>query len=111
MTTSTNSRKSPKRRNRRFSRSSTQPPYMRASAVVYFGLVIAFAGLMFVVRPIRRLGVPTRLRGLAMAGAGLAVTAIRVALPAFGSRGLPAETPLAKILPGWYVLGFPHLPG
>src|SRR2546422_7921597 len=101
MTTSTNSRKSPKRRNRRFSRSSTQPPYMRASAVVYFGLVIAFAGLMFVVRPIRRLGVPTRLRGLAMAGAGLAVTAIGLALPASESRVSRVETRLDEFAPVW----------
>src|SRR5437879_599130 len=59
---------------------------MRGSMVVYFGLVIAFAGLIFVVKPPRLPGISTRLRALAVAGGGLALAAIGLALPASESR-------------------------
>jgi hypothetical protein len=74
---------------------------MLASAVVYLGLVMAFAGSIFVVKPIQRLRVPTRLRGLAMAGAGLAVAVIGLALPAPESRVSLAETRLDEFTPVW----------
>jgi hypothetical protein len=74
---------------------------MRASTVVYFGLVIAFAGLIFVVKPIRSLRIPTRLRGLAMAGAGLAVAGMGLMLPASESRINAVETRLDEFAPVW----------
>ena len=49
---------------------------MLASAVVYVGFAIAFAGLIFSVKPIRRLRMPTRLRGLTMAAMGVVVIGI-----------------------------------
>jgi len=74
---------------------------MRGSMVVYFGLVIAFAGLIFVVKPPRLPGISTRLRALAVAGGGLALAAIGLALPASESRIRRVETRLDEFAPVW----------
>src|SRR2546425_720858 len=49
---------------------------MLASSFVYVGLVIAAAGFVGLVKPIRRLGLATRLRALAIAAAGAALMAV-----------------------------------
>ena len=74
---------------------------MLASAVVYLGLTIAFAGLIFLVKPIRWLRIPTRLRALAMAGVGAVVVGIGLTLPASESRIKHVETRLDEFAPAW----------
>jgi hypothetical protein len=74
---------------------------MLASAVVYVGLAIAFAGLIFSVKPIRRLRMPTRLRGLTMAAMGVVVIGIGFTLPAPESRISRVETRLDEFAPAW----------
>src|SRR6266851_4322127 len=56
---------------------------MLASSFVYVGLVIAVAGAIGVVKPIRRLGLPTRLRALAVGGAGAALMAVGFVLQVY----------------------------
>lgn len=74
---------------------------MLASAVVYSGLAAALAGLMFWAKPIGRLRVATRLRGLAIAAAGLVVAGIGLAFPASESRIRRVETRLDEFAPVW----------
>ena len=74
---------------------------MLASTVVYLGIMTAFAGLVLVVRPIRRLRIPTRLRGVAMAGVGVVVAGIGLTLPASESRIRRVETRLDEFAPAW----------
>src|SRR5207245_845842 len=69
--------------------------------IVYSGLTIAFVGLICLVKPIRRLGIPTRSRALAMAGLGALAAAIGFALPAPESRISRAETQLDEFAPVW----------
>lgn len=72
---------------------------MRGSAVVYAGLVMGAAGLALLVRPSRRLGVPTRARATAVAAAGLLVAAAGAALPAPETRIALAESRLDEFAP------------
>ncbi len=74
---------------------------MFESAIVYSGLVLAAAGLVLTVNPIRRLGVPTRTRGLAAAGAGALVAATGMILPAPESRVARVDTHLDEFAPVW----------
>ena len=74
---------------------------MTASLMVYAGLLLAFAGAVFVVKPIRRLGIPTRLRGLALAGAGFLLSAIGLNLPISESRVARMDTHLDEFAPVW----------
>ncbi len=74
---------------------------MLLSALVYLGLATALTGLIFVVRPVRRLRVPTRRHGLVVAGVGAAVAVIGLALPASESRVARAETRLDEFAPVW----------
>jgi hypothetical protein len=74
---------------------------MVVSTIVYVGVTVAFAGLICLVKPIRRLGIPTRSRALAMAGLGALVAAIGFALPAPESRISRAETRLDEFAPVW----------
>lgn len=74
---------------------------MIASTVTYLGLVIGFAGLIFIVKPIRSLRVPTRRHGLAVAGAGLVMTGIGLTLPASETRIARAESRLDEFAPAW----------
>ena len=74
---------------------------MFPSTVVYSGLVIALAGLLFVVKPIRRLRVTTRGQGLAILGVGLAAAAIGLSLPTSESRVERVETRLDEFVPVW----------
>jgi len=74
---------------------------MLASSFVYVGLVIAVAGAIGVVKPIRRLGLPTRLRALAVGGAGAALMAIGLVLPVSESHVARAESRLDDYAPVW----------
>lgn len=74
---------------------------MWASATVYLGAIIAAAGLGVVVKPIRRLGATTRLRGLAVAAAGVVLAGIGLCLPVSESRVGRVETRLDEYAPAW----------
>jgi len=74
---------------------------MFGSAIVYFGLVMAAAGLVLVVKPIRRLRIRTRWRGLGVAGGGVLVAGIGLILPAAESRVTRIETRLDEFAPVW----------
>jgi hypothetical protein len=72
-----------------------------ASAIVYFGLVVAAAGLLALVRPIRRLGLSTRRKGLGLAVIGIMIVAVGMILPASESRVTRATTRLDDFMPVW----------
>lgn len=74
---------------------------MPGSALVYTGLVIALAGLVCVVKPMPRLRVPTRARGLATAGAGVLLAAAGLTIPALESRAGTPRTRLDEFAPAW----------
>src|SRR5260370_24431882 len=74
---------------------------MLGSVIVYFGLVVAAAGLVLVVRPIRRLGITTRWRGFGLAGGGVVLAGIGLVLPVSESRVTRMETRLDEFAPVW----------
>ena len=74
---------------------------MLASTLVHLGLTLAFAGLILIVKPIRRLRVPTRRRALAVAAAGVALAGTALALPAPESRASRVESRLDEFAPVW----------
>lgn len=74
---------------------------MLASAIVWSGFVLCFVGAVLVARPIRRLGIGTRLRALGVATVGIALAAIGLALPATESRVGRAESRLDEFAPVW----------
>jgi len=74
---------------------------MIGSMVLYLGVAIAVAGFILVVRPIARLGVPTRARAVLVVAAGVAVVAIAFILPAPESRIGRVETRLDEFAPVW----------
>jgi hypothetical protein len=74
---------------------------MIESALVYAGFVLGAAGVLLVMRPIRSLGVPTRVRGLLVVGAGVLAAGIGFALPASESRVNRVETRLDEFAPAW----------
>lgn len=74
---------------------------MIGSAVVYCGLVLAFGGLVLTIKPIRRLHVRTRRRGLAIAGAGIGLATVGAMLPAPTKRVSRARTRLDEFAPAW----------
>ncbi len=74
---------------------------MFGSAVVYLGFIMATAGLVLIVKPIRRLRITTRWRGFGVAGAGLLVAGIGLLLPASESRVTQIETRLDEFAPAW----------
>ena len=74
---------------------------MMGSAIVYLGLVIALAGLVLVVKPIQRLRVTTRRRGVGVAAAGVLLAGIGLILPAPESRVTHVQTRLDEFMPVW----------
>jgi len=74
---------------------------MIGSAIVYSGLIIAAAGVVLVAKPMRRLGITTRWRGLAVAGAGVLLAGVGLVLPASESRVTRVETRLDEFAPAW----------
>jgi hypothetical protein len=74
---------------------------MIESAIVYTGLVLAAAGVVLVVKPILRLGVPTRSRALVVVGGGILLASVGLLLPASESRVARVETHLDEFAPAW----------
>jgi hypothetical protein len=74
---------------------------MAASAVVYAGLVMMFAGLIALVRPIRWVGLPTRRRATLAALAGVCVVAIGALLPTRMTRVAGITSRLDEIIPAY----------
>ena len=74
---------------------------MWGSALVYSALVLTCVGLAAVIRPVPRVGLDTRLRGLVVVLGGLAVAVGGLLLPAFESRTVRATTRLDEFAPAW----------
>lgn len=74
---------------------------MLASALVYAAIVTAVAGLVAVIRPIRRVGLGTRRCGVTLAAASVAVALAGLALPAFESRTAAPIARLDEFAPSW----------
>lgn len=74
---------------------------MLGSAIVYLGLTMAAAGLVVVVRPIRRLRLPTRRHGLGVGGGGVLVAGIGLILPTAESRVTGVGTRLDEFASTW----------
>lgn len=74
---------------------------MLGSVVVYSGLVIAFVGLVLVLKPIPRLRVRTRQRAGAIVLVGGMIAVIGLALPAPESHVARAQTRLDEFMPAW----------
>lgn len=74
---------------------------MLGSALVYSGIIVTAAGLLAVLKPIRRLRMPTRRRGVAVAAAGILLAIVGLILPAQESRATRATTRLDEFVPAW----------
>ena len=74
---------------------------MFGSALVYSALVLTCVGLVAVIRPVPRVHLDTRRRGLAVAGAGLCLVAGGLLLPASESRTAAVTTRLDEFVPAW----------
>jgi hypothetical protein len=74
---------------------------MLGSTIVYVGLTIALAGLICLVKPIRRLGIPTRSRALVVAALGVLAAGMGFVLPAPDLRVDRVETRLDEFAPVW----------
>ena len=74
---------------------------MLASAFVYSALVAACVGLAAVIRPIPRVGLKSRARGLATVAGALAAAVGGLLLPACESHTVRATTRLDEFAPAW----------
>lgn len=74
---------------------------MFGSAVFYSGLAVAVAGLLLVVKPRPRFGVPTRQRARRVSGAAVLIAAAGLALPVSESRVVAPRTRLDDFAPVW----------
>jgi hypothetical protein len=74
---------------------------MFGSAILYSGLLAAVSGLVLAAKPIARLRVRTRARGLAIAANGVLVAGLGLILPASQSRATGTSTHLDKFAPAW----------
>lgn len=74
---------------------------MFGSAIIYLGLIISTAGLVLVVKPIRRLRVTARSRGFVVAGAGVLLAGVGLILPVSESRVTGVKTRLDEFAPAW----------
>jgi hypothetical protein len=74
---------------------------MWGSLALYTGVALTIAGLALVVRPVKRLRIPSRLRALALAATGLAVVFVSLLLPTFESRSARIDTHLDEFVPSW----------
>jgi hypothetical protein len=74
---------------------------MLGSAAVYSGIFVLVAGLICCVRPIRRLGIPSRRRALIIVAVGACVAGIGLLLPAFDSHVGQKQTRLDEFMPEW----------
>lgn len=71
------------------------------SFIVYSGLVIAFIGLMLIVKPLKRLHVPTRARALLVFAAGMTLATVGLLLPTSESRVAVVKSRLDESIPVW----------
>lgn len=74
---------------------------MLGSAIVYCGLIVTAIGLVAVIKPIRRLRLPTRRRGLGVAASGILLAVTGMIVPAPESRVERSTTHLDEFLPRW----------
>jgi hypothetical protein len=74
---------------------------MLGSALVYSAFILTCVGLAAVIRPLPRVQLDTRLRGLALAGAGLCLVTGGLLLPASESRTAAVTTRLDQFAPAW----------
>ena len=74
---------------------------MLASALVYVAAVVAAAGVLLALKPIRRLGVTRRSRGLAVAAAGGLLAVAGLFLPAAETRVSRVTSRLDEFTPAW----------
>lgn len=74
---------------------------MIGSLVVYTGIVLAAAGGLLALKPLARLGVPTRGRAVAVTAIGVLVAVVGLALPAFEARADTRRTALDRFVPVW----------
>jgi len=74
---------------------------MAGSVVVYAGLLVALLGLVFVVRPIVRLGVRRRVHGLLVGVVGIGIVAAGLLLPAPEKRIAQRTSQLDAFVSVW----------
>ncbi len=74
---------------------------MIGSFVVYTGVVLAAAGALLALKPVARLGVPTRGRAVTVAATGVAFAIVGLALPATEARADSRRTALDQFVPVW----------
>lgn len=79
---------------------------MLGSAVVYAGILVMLAGLVLVIKPIARLGVPTRSRALMLIVVGVLIVTIGFRLPVSESRVTQVESRLDQFVPVWHFSEF-----
>jgi len=74
---------------------------MAASVILYLGLVVTFVGLVGLVRPVRRLGLPTRRRAAIVAVAGACVVAVGALAPTRTTRVTGTTSRLDALIPAY----------
>ena len=74
---------------------------MLGSAVLYAGLVLAFLGLVTLVRPLRWLRISSRRRAAGVLVGGVALVIVAVALPAPTTRVGQPRAQLDAVMPAW----------
>ncbi len=72
------------------------------SAIVYTGFVVALIGLLLTIRPVPRLGAPTRPRAMIVAGVGLLIALVGLRYPAREYRISSATTKLDELTSVWH---------
>ena len=74
---------------------------MLGSAVLYAGLVLAFLGVVTLVRPLRSLRIPSRRRAAVVLAIGVAAVVVAVAWPAPTMHVAGSRTQLDAVMPAW----------
>ena len=74
---------------------------MAVSVLLYAGLVLALAGAVSLIRPLRCLLVPTRRRAAAVLALGVLLVVMAMALPAPLIQAATATTLLDEFIPSW----------
>ncbi len=74
---------------------------MMESAVVYLGVIVAFVGVIMVIKPARRLGLRSRRQASIVLVAGILIAAGGLLLPAYESRIARKTSWLDEFMPAW----------
>lgn len=74
---------------------------MWGSLPVYSGLLLGLVGLIALLRPVPRLGIPTRRRALLVVAAAAGLTLLGLGLPVSEHRVARADTQLDRFAPVW----------